>query len=52
MTPQYIKANAPEGATHYYVDAHGQIFYFKGEMVWMDSWWFVTLGIGVKLKPL
>lgn len=29
MTPQEIKANAPQGATHYVVDKLGNVFYLK-----------------------
>ena len=38
MTPQQIKANAPEGATHYRVRENGKIMYYifeRGELSMM-----------------
>lgn len=36
MTPQQIKANAPEGATHYATDDEGWLTYLRAE-----SWGYV-----------
>lgn len=45
MTPEQIKANAPEGATHYYQLINGKVYYYKHFynyfMLWVDNHgWF------------
>lgn len=57
MTPQQVKDNAPEGATHYYQYKNGNIIYFKyfpdsGSLYRVTPNWTSTQFIINKLKPL
>ena len=39
MTIEEIRANAPQGATHYLVSA-GHQWYFKGDKIYYRNEWF------------
>lgn len=56
MTPQKIKANAPEGATHY---NHRTETYYKQDAdslyYWCDGWrpsWYLSAQFMIYIKPL
>ena len=48
MTPQQIKANAPEGATHYEIDGRF-IYYYKFNNINISIW---NRNKGWLLKPI
>ena len=45
MTPEQIKANAPDGATHYATDDEGWLTYLRAE-----SWGYVCPYSGLKIS--
>lgn len=58
MTPEQIKANAPEGATHYRVNKfnlHLPMYYkhIDGEL-WIFIWddWYLSSNQNQEIKPL